>query len=46
MRPRSEVTQVVMLRSTLADGRPFGFALELARGDLPAERIPPGGNPA
>lgn len=25
---------------------PFGFALELARGDSPTERIPPGGNPA
>jgi hypothetical protein len=25
---------------------PFGFALELAKGDSPTERIPPGGNPA
>jgi hypothetical protein len=25
---------------------PFGFALELARGDSPTDRIPPGGNPA
>lgn len=25
---------------------PFGFALELATGDSPTERIPPGGNPA
>jgi len=25
---------------------PFGFALELAKGDSSAERIPPGGNPA
>ena len=25
---------------------PFGFALELARGVRPTERIPPGGNPA
>jgi hypothetical protein len=25
---------------------PFGFALELARGRSPSERIPPGGNPA
>jgi hypothetical protein len=24
---------------------PFGFALELARGETPTERIPPGGNP-
>jgi hypothetical protein len=24
---------------------PFGFAFELARGDTPTERIPPGGNP-
>ena len=24
---------------------PFGFALELAKGDSPTERIPPGGNP-
>jgi hypothetical protein len=24
---------------------PFGFAFELARGDCPTERIPPGGNP-
>jgi hypothetical protein len=25
---------------------PFGFAIELARGDTPTDRIPPGGNPA
>jgi hypothetical protein len=27
-------------------GTPFGFALELARGDASTDRIPPGGNPA